>query len=104
MQGKNPGHGFYIRLRIQSGKWGIASENHDFEKSFITESWSDTVEIRFWEFHSFLSFWKSVLEFHLNSRADLVFHADIVLTKLKLENDGSDDSAEEIPEELDYVD
>ena len=45
-----------------------------------------------------------MLEFHLNSRADLVFHADIVLTKLKLENDGSDDSAEEIPEELDYVD
>ena len=43
MRGKNPGHGFYIRLRIQSGKRGIASENHDFEKSFITESWSDTV-------------------------------------------------------------
>ena len=47
MQGKNPGHGFYIRLRIQSGKRGIASENHDFEESFITESWSDTVEIIF---------------------------------------------------------
>ena len=47
--------------------------------------------------NEFLNF---IIEFLLKSRADLVFHADIVLTKLKLETEDSEDSASSVSEYL----
>ena len=40
------------------------------------------------------------IDFHLNSRAELIFHADIGLTKLELETSDSEDSASTISEDL----